>query len=166
MMHRSIDKAYSLTSKFPESEHWPMTSENPSPSSGIRDLFTWASFHLSLTFLNITLLYHSSYKIKKCWNTMEFRNISQSPVSAWKNLDIIHSDKCKYEQHNSLMFHAVVSRIITYVDRKEEARTPSFPSFLPSPFMTCCTILPTSFGGKGSHLRRWLVAQPLHHTVS
>jgi hypothetical protein len=27
--------------------------------------------------------------------------------------------------------------------------TPSSPSFLPSPFMTCCAILLTSFGGKG-----------------
>ena len=26
-------------------------------------------------------------------------------------------------------------------------------------------ILPTSFGGNGPHLRRWLVAQPLHQTV-
>ena len=41
-----------------------------------------------------------------------------------------------------------------------------FPYFLPSPFLTCCAILPTSFGGKGPHLRRWLVAQPLHQTVS
>ena len=32
--------------------------------------------------------------------------------------------------------------------------TPSLPSFLPSPFLTCCAILPTSFGEKGSHLRR------------
>ena len=36
----------------------------------------------------------------------------------------------------------------------------------PSPFLTCCAILPTSFGGKGPHLRRWLVAQPLHQTSS
>ena len=41
----------------------------------------------------------------------------------------------------------------------------SSPS-LPSPFLTFCTILPTSFGGKGPHLRRWLVAQSLHQTVS
>ena len=41
----------------------------------------------------------------------------------------------------------------------------SSPSFLPSPFLTCCAILPTSFGGKGPHLRRWLVEQ-LHQTVS
>ena len=26
---------------------------------------------------------------------------------------------------------------------------PSFPYFLPSPFPTCCAILPISFGGKG-----------------
>ena len=32
--------------------------------------------------------------------------------------------------------------------------TPSFPYFLPSPFLTCCVILLTSFGGKGPHLRR------------
>ena len=44
--------------------------------------------------------------------------------------------------------------------------TSSFPYFLPSPFLTCCAILPTSFGGKGPHLRRWLVAQSLHQTVS
>ena len=31
---------------------------------------------------------------------------------------------------------------------------PSFPFFLPSPFLTCCAILPTSFGGKRPHLRR------------
>ena len=30
---------------------------------------------------------------------------------------------------------------------------PSFPYFLPSLFLTCCAILPTSFGGKGPHLR-------------
>ena len=39
-------------------------------------------------------------------------------------------------------------------------------SFLPSHFLTCCGILPTSFGGKGPHLWRWLVAQPLHQTDS
>ena len=27
--------------------------------------------------------------------------------------------------------------------------SPSLPSFLPSPFLKCCTIQPTSFGGKG-----------------
>jgi hypothetical protein len=27
------------------------------------------------------------------------------------------------------------------------SRTPSFPYFLPSPFLTCCGILSTSFGG-------------------
>ena len=37
---------------------------------------------------------------------------------------------------------------------------PNFPYFLPSPFLTCCS-LPTLFGGKGAHLRRCLVAQPL-----
>ena len=26
--------------------------------------------------------------------------------------------------------------------------------FLASPFLTCCAILPTSFGGKGPHLKR------------
>ena len=31
--------------------------------------------------------------------------------------------------------------------------------FLSSPFLTWCAILPTSFGGKGPHLERWLVAQ-------
>ena len=31
--------------------------------------------------------------------------------------------------------------------------------FLPSPLMTCCEILPSSFRGKGSHLRRLLIAQ-------
>ena len=49
---------------------------------------------------------------------------------------------------------------------REENHVPYFPYFLPSPFLTCCAILPTSFGGKGPHLRRWLVAQPLHQTVS
>ena len=43
---------------------------------------------------------------------------------------------------------------------------PSFPYFLPFPILTCCAILPTSFGGKGPHLRRRLVARPLHQTVS
>ena len=42
----------------------------------------------------------------------------------------------------------------------------SLPSFLPSRFLTCYAILPTLFGGKGPHLRRWLIAQPLHQTVS
>ena len=44
--------------------------------------------------------------------------------------------------------------------------TPSFPYFLPSPFLTCCAILPTSFGGNVPHLRRRLVAQPLDQTDS
>ena len=34
-------------------------------------------------------------------------------------------------------------------------------SFFPSFSLTCCLFLPTSFVGKGPHLRRWLVAQPL-----
>ena len=38
-------------------------------------------------------------------------------------------------------------------------------SFLSSPFLTCCAILQTSFGGKGPHLRQWLVAQLLHHSL-
>ena len=37
---------------------------------------------------------------------------------------------------------------------------PSFPSFLPSPFLTCYVIIPASFGGKGPHLRQCLVTQP------
>ena len=32
-------------------------------------------------------------------------------------------------------------------------RYESLPSFLPSPFLMCCAILPTSFGGKGPYLR-------------
>ena len=42
----------------------------------------------------------------------------------------------------------------------------AFPSFLHSPFLTWCAIPLTSFGGKRPNLRRWLVAQPLHQTVS
>ena len=30
----------------------------------------------------------------------------------------------------------------------------------------CCAVLPTLFGGKRPHLRRWHVAQPLHQAVS
>ena len=33
-------------------------------------------------------------------------------------------------------------------------------------FLTCCEIIPTSFGGKGPHLGQWLMAQLLHRTVS
>ena len=33
-------------------------------------------------------------------------------------------------------------------------------SFLASPFLTCCAILPISIGGKGPNFRRWLVIQP------
>ena len=36
-----------------------------------------------------------------------------------------------------------------------------FPSFLPFPFLTCCAVIMTSFGGKGPHLRQWLVTQTL-----
>ena len=36
---------------------------------------------------------------------------------------------------------------------------PSILSFLLSPSLTCCMILPTSFGGKGPHLKWWLVTQ-------
>ena len=50
--------------------------------------------------------------------------------------------------------------------KKDYFDTSSFTSFLPSPFLTCCAILPTSFGGKGPHLRQSPVAQPLHQTVS
>ena len=42
--------------------------------------------------------------------------------------------------------------------------TLSFPSFLPSPFLMCCAILPTSFGGKDPIWGDdWL---PLHQPVS
>ena len=37
-----------------------------------------------------------------------------------------------------------------------DIKTPPFHYFFPSPFLTCCAILPTSFGGKGPHLRRLL----------
>jgi hypothetical protein len=36
----------------------------------------------------------------------------------------------------------------------------SFPSLLPYLSLECCSSLPRSFGDRGSHLRRWLVAQP------
>ena len=39
------------------------------------------------------------------------------------------------------------------VDKINKGFSPSYPSFLPSSFLTCCAILPTSFGGKGPHLR-------------
>ena len=38
--------------------------------------------------------------------------------------------------------------------------------FLLSPFLACCVILLTSLVGKESHLRWWLVIQPLCQTVS
>ena len=37
--------------------------------------------------------------------------------------------------------------------------SPSFPSFLPSPSLMCCVILPTLFTGKGSYFRRGIVTQ-------
>ena len=37
--------------------------------------------------------------------------------------------------------------------------TPSFPSFFPFPFLTCCTTLPTSFGGKGLLFEAMMVAR-------
>ena len=43
---------------------------------------------------------------------------------------------------------------------------PFLISLLPSPFLASCAILPTSFGGKVPHLRRLLVVQLLHQTVS
>ena len=63
------------------------------------------------------------------------------------------------------------TRLSIYLDifynHENTAHPPlSSPFFLPSPFLTCCAILPTSFGEKGPHLRRWLVTQPLHQTVS
>ena len=35
--------------------------------------------------------------------------------------------------------------------------SPSFPYFLPSPFLTCSVIPPIPFAGKGPHLRWWLI---------
>jgi hypothetical protein len=68
----------------------------------------------------------------------------------------------------SFLPRAYVINIISFTQniwRHNINRYPPFPCFLPSPFLTCCANLPTSFGGKGRHLRRWLVAQPLHQTV-
>ena len=45
-------------------------------------------------------------------------------------------------------------------EKETDFITPSFPYFLPFPFLTYCAILPISFGGKGSHLRWRLVAHP------
>ena len=69
-----------------------------------------------------------------------------------------------------ILFHEllqIMTRNIYAVDIREyDKRTLSFPYFLPSPFLMSCAILPTSFGGKETQLTRWLVAQPLHQTVS
>ena len=54
----------------------------------------------------------------------------------------------------------------SYRQEPHPSKHPILSFFLPFPFLKCCAILPTSFGGKGSHLWRWLVAQPLHQTVS
>ena len=45
----------------------------------------------------------------------------------------------------------------------------SFKNSFLNLYIVCCerfVILPTSFGGKGTHLRWWLVTQSLHQTVS
>ena len=49
-------------------------------------------------------------------------------------------------------------------DRSDKIVSFSIVSFLLSPSLTYCAILRTSFGGKGPHLNRWLVAY-LHQTV-
>ena len=56
-----------------------------------------------------------------------------------------------------LLITGMSERTVIKIRKKEteaDEYDPSFPYFLPSPFLTSCAILPTSFGGKGPHLRR------------
>jgi hypothetical protein len=43
--------------------------------------------------------------------------------------------------------------LAVFVGSKYNVMNLSFPSLLPCPFLTCCAILPTSFGGKGTRLK-------------
>ena len=67
---------------------------------------------------------------------------------------------------SSLRVNILLVDILHGMQEQVTSSTPSLPSFLPSPSLTCCAILPISFGGKGPHLRRRLVAHPLHQKVS
>ena len=56
---------------------------------------------------------------------------------------------------------SAISANTNYTQPPSEIYSPApvvlfFLPFLPSPFLTCFPIIPTSFGGKGYHLRRGL----------
>ena len=55
---------------------------------------------------------------------------------------------------------SITSRPSVYSEKTMLHAWYSFPLFLSSPFLTYCAIIPTSFRGRGPHLRRRLVAQP------
>ena len=86
--------------------------------------------------------------------------IHSTNISYWKNI-LFHRGIVKRSSTIGLLLPAHLSDSDIYIT------PPSRPFFfLPSLFQTCCAILPTSFEGKGPHLKRLLIAQPLHQTDS
>ena len=111
-----------------------------------RQKFCWINFpHISAQWL----IYWNKHPncVRQVFQ-LKMKHYHQKPNSS------LHSSICNvvYALHINICYDNPRS----WTDLKTIPFIPtlSFPYFLPSPFLTCFAILPTSFGGKGSHLRR------------
>ena len=101
----------------------------------------------------------------------ELKFVNKIQFQAYKTIIKGYNKQTSYSKQEQVIRKLCQSNFLHYVSWKLPQKlvckefqipTPSFSYFLPSLFLSCCAILQISFGGKGPHLRKWPVAQPLH----
>ena len=104
-------------------------------------------------YLNQMMFLATCFQTDFLWVlTLVFNITTRTQTSRWR--DIRPRTWVSVEAENAI--YSTLQICVLWCNQETHFRS---RPFLLS-FLTCCAILPTSYGGKGSYLRRWLVKQP------
>ena len=122
--------------------------------------FFHSNKHAHLTAACIKISRDTVKFVRICLKVLSIQNyicmFSRLPHIWLRKVSDIHSLHCTFPN----IFELPPTSVDTHFAILTITR-PLLLSFLPPPpFLTCCAILPTSFGDMGPHLRWWLVTQP------
>ena len=117
------------------------------------------SYYMKKTYKYNFLLNRNKVKIQIEYSIVLHKNFQINFfIIAWKNMrkfrQYIKYLVSYYMKNNVHIFCLLHRNKWENSDRIYNDLLPPFPSLLPSPFLTCCAVLPTSFGSKGAYLRQ------------
>ena len=111
----------------------------------------------STSWLVPAITYYRHFLYRNQWQTVETKPVSsrikQTIFVRFRSTYLRHRGQIVYTGVGIKQHEQKVTKFIM-LNKQTDLINPSLPYFLPSPFLKCCAILLTSFGRKGSHLRR------------